>query len=177
MNERGTTGSLVMTVVVSLLMLGGDIKVASAAADDTAECPCPAAVAEASSGLNHLGISYAKGMQGKRNPQLAMRFFLRAAMQGYTPAMANLGTLYQTGALGRKNFPRAYAWVRAALSFGVPEQDHDITVMKLGMLRRASSRPRLSNRRGSLRPSQFGSSRPVIARQAMKLRWRSMQMY
>ncbi len=29
---------------------------------------------------------------------------------------------------------RAYAWVRTALSFGVPEEDHDATVMKLGMI-------------------------------------------
>ena len=109
MNERRTAGSLVMPVVMSLLMLGGHIKVASAAGgpgavQDTTKCPRPAAVAEASSGLNYLGISYAKGCREKRNPQLAMRFFLRAAMQGYTPAMANLGTLYQTGALGPKEF-------------------------------------------------------------------------
>ena len=129
--------ALVRAVLISTFMLGGQIEAAFAALDpnaasETATCTCPAAAAP--SNLNHFGISYAKGTRGKRNPRLAMRIFLRAAMQGYTPAMANLGTLYQTGALGRKNFSRAYAWVRAALSFGVPEQDHDVTVMKLGMI-------------------------------------------
>jgi TPR repeat protein len=60
-----------------------------------------------------------------------MRFFLQSAIQGYTPAMANLGTLYEIGALSHSDFRRAYAWVRAALSFGVPEEDHDETVSKL----------------------------------------------
>jgi TPR repeat protein len=84
--------------------------------------------------LNLLGIRYAKGQGVERNPGMAMRFFLRSAMQGYTPAMANLGTLYETGALGHPNFRRAYAWMRTALLFGVPEEDHDATVLKLGMI-------------------------------------------
>ena len=84
--------------------------------------------------LNLLGIRYAKGQGVKRNPGLAMRLFLRSAMQGYTPAMANLGTLYEIAATKRSDFQRAYAWVRTALSFGVPEEDHDATVLKLGMI-------------------------------------------
>jgi TPR repeat protein len=86
------------------------------------------------SALNLLGIRYAKGQGVKKNPRMAMRFFLRSAMQGYTPAMANLGTLYETGAVGHPNFQRAYAWTRTALLFGVPEEDHDATVLKLGMI-------------------------------------------
>jgi TPR repeat protein len=46
------------------------------------------------SALNLLGIRYAKGERVKRNPGLAMRFFLRSAMRGYTPATASVGTLY-----------------------------------------------------------------------------------
>lgn len=84
--------------------------------------------------LNLLGIRYAKGQGVKRNPGIAMRFFLRSALKGYTPAMANIGTLYEIGATGRPNRLRAYAWVRTALSFGVPEEDHDATVLKLGMI-------------------------------------------
>ncbi len=84
--------------------------------------------------LNLLGIRYAKGEGVKKNAGMAMRFFLRSAMQGYTPAMANVGTLYETGAMGRRNFHSAYAWVRAALSFGVPEEDRDATVFKLGVI-------------------------------------------
>lgn len=86
------------------------------------------------SALNLLGIRYAKGQGVNRDPGLAMRFFLLAALKGYTPAMANVGPLYETGATGRPNQHRAYVWVRSALSFGVPEEDHDATVLKLGMI-------------------------------------------
>jgi hypothetical protein len=89
---------------------------------------------EEMSALNQLGIRYAKGQGVAINRGLAMRFFLRSAIQGYTPAMANLGTLYEIGAKNRADFRRAYAWVRTALSFGVPEQDHDATMLKLGMI-------------------------------------------
>jgi Sel1 repeat len=85
------------------------------------------------SALNLLGIRYARGQGVKRNPALAKRFFLRSAIQGYTPAMANLGTLYEIGARRDSDLRRAYAWVRAALSFGVPDDDHDETVVKLWM--------------------------------------------
>jgi hypothetical protein len=86
------------------------------------------------SALNILGIRYANGQGVKRNPGMAMRFFLRSAMRGYTPAMANIGALYEIGATGHRNLSRAYAWVRAALSFGMPQEDHDTTVLKLGMI-------------------------------------------
>lgn len=86
------------------------------------------------SALNSLGIRYAKGVGVKRNPGMAMRYFLRSAMRGYTPAMANMGTLYEIGATGNPNMYRAYAWVRAALSFGVPVEDHDATLLRLGMI-------------------------------------------
>ena len=84
--------------------------------------------------LNLLGIRYAKGEGVKKNAGMAMRFFLRSAMQGYTPAMANIGALYERGKMGHRNLHGAYAGVRAALSFGVPEEDHDATVFKLGMI-------------------------------------------
>jgi len=93
--------------------------------------PHAAASPREPSALNLLGIRYAKGQGVKRNRGLAMRFFLRSAIQGYTPAMANLGTLYEIGAMRGSDFQRAYAWMRTALSFGVPEEDHDETVMKL----------------------------------------------
>jgi hypothetical protein len=86
------------------------------------------------SALNLLGIRYAKGQGVKRNPGLAVRLFLRSAIQGYTPAMANIGTLYEIGAIGQSDFQRAYAWVRAALWFDMREENHDETVMKLWMI-------------------------------------------
>jgi len=36
--------------------------------------------------------------------------------------------------LGRLNFPPVNAWVPAALSFGVPEEEHDAAVLKLVMI-------------------------------------------
>ena len=86
------------------------------------------------SALNQQGIRYAKGLGVKRNPGLAMGFFLRSAIQGYTPAMANIGTLYEIGVTTHSDFRRAYAWVRAALEFGVPEEDRDETITKLWMI-------------------------------------------
>jgi hypothetical protein len=85
------------------------------------------------SALNLLGIRYARGQGVKRNPALAKRFFLRSAIQGYRPAMANLGTLYEISAKRHSDLQRAYAWVRAAMSFGVSEDDHDEMVLKLWM--------------------------------------------
>jgi TPR repeat protein len=61
------------------------------------------------SALNLLGIRCAKGQGVKRDPRIAMRFFLVSALKGYTPAMANVGTLYEIGATGRPNQHRAYA--------------------------------------------------------------------
>ena len=86
------------------------------------------------SALNLLGIQYVRVRGVKRNPRMAMRYFLRSAMHGYTPAMVNIGTLYENGATGHTDLRRAYAWVRTALAFGVPEEEHDTTVFKLGML-------------------------------------------
>jgi hypothetical protein len=86
------------------------------------------------SALNLLGIRYAKGQGVRRNPGLAVRLFLRSAIQGYTPAMANIGTLYEIGAIGQSDFQSAYAWVRAALWFDMREEDHDETVLKLWMI-------------------------------------------
>lgn len=84
--------------------------------------------------LNEMGIRYAKGQSVKKNPALAMRYFLRSAMRGYTPAMANMGTLYEIGVTGEPNLYRAYAWLRTAVFFGVPEEDHDGAVLRLGMI-------------------------------------------
>ena len=86
------------------------------------------------SALNLLGIRYAKGQGVRRNPGLAVRLFLRSAIQGYTPAMANIGTLYEIGAIGQSDFQSAYAWVRAALWFDMREEDHDETILKLWMI-------------------------------------------
>jgi hypothetical protein len=47
--------------------------------------------------LNLLGIRYAKGQGVKRDPRLAMKYFLLSALNGYTPAMANDATVLKLG--------------------------------------------------------------------------------
>jgi TPR repeat protein len=55
-------------------------------------------------------------------------------MDGYTPAMVNLGTLYERRRDGRRDHRQAYAWIRAALALGVPKKDYGVTLFKLGMI-------------------------------------------
>jgi Sel1 repeat len=84
--------------------------------------------------LNRLGIMYAQGRGVPKSARLATKLFRQLAMDGYTPAMVNLGTLYERGRAARRNHRRAYAWIRAALALGVPKEDYDITLIKLGMI-------------------------------------------
>jgi hypothetical protein len=84
--------------------------------------------------LNHLGIMYAQGRGVPKSARLATKLFRQLAMEGYTPAMVNLGTLYERGRAAHRDHRRAYAWTRAALALGVPEQDYDTTLFKLGMI-------------------------------------------
>ncbi len=48
--------------------------------------------------------------------------------------MANLGTMYQVGAGLHRSYRRAYIWLRVALALGVPTEDYDATVFRLGMI-------------------------------------------
>ena len=83
---------------------------------------------------NRIGIMYARGRGVSRNDRLASTIFRQLALDGYTPAMVNLGTLYERGVAGRRNHLRAYAWIRAALALGVPKEEYDATLFKLGMI-------------------------------------------
>lgn len=96
---------------------------------------------------------------------------MRSAMRGYTPAMANMGTLYEMGAMGNPNWYRAYAWLRAALFFGVPEEDHDATVLRLGMI---AARLGADNVRAAERLAGVISSRIVEACQCSPSRETSL---
>ena len=84
--------------------------------------------------LNRLGIMYARGRGVPKSARLATKLFRQLAMDGYTPAMVNLGTLYERGRAGRRDHRRAYAWIRAALALGVPKEDYDATLFKLEMI-------------------------------------------
>jgi len=84
--------------------------------------------------INRLGIQYARGRGVAKDYKLAFRMFRQLALDGYTPGMVNLGTLYEMGPVGLRNHRRAYAWIRAALALGVPKEDYDATLFKLGMI-------------------------------------------
>jgi TPR repeat protein len=84
--------------------------------------------------LNRLGIMYARGRGVPKSVTQATKLFRQLAMDGYTPAMVNLGTLYERRRGARRDHRQAYAWIRAALALGVPEEDYDVTLIKLGMI-------------------------------------------
>jgi TPR repeat protein len=84
--------------------------------------------------MNHLAIRYARGLGVSKDAKMAFRLFMSLAMDGYTPAMLNIGILYESGLAGHRNRQLAYAWVRAALIVGVPDANVDAAVYKLGFL-------------------------------------------
>jgi Sel1 repeat len=96
--------------------------------------PSATSTAENNFILNRLGIMYARGRGVPKSARLATKLFRQLAMDGYTPAMVNLGTLYERGGTGRRDHRQAYAWIRAALDLGVPKEDYDATLFKLGMI-------------------------------------------
>jgi TPR repeat protein len=84
--------------------------------------------------INHLGIRYARGRGVAKDSRAALKMFKMLAVEGYTPGMVNLGIAYELGLSGRRDHRRAYAWIRAALALGVPQDDYDATVFKLGIV-------------------------------------------
>lgn len=84
--------------------------------------------------MNHLAIRYARGLGVSKDAKMAFGLFMSLAMDGYTPAMVNIGILYESGLAGRRNRQLAYAWVRAALILGVPGENVDATVYKLAFI-------------------------------------------
>jgi TPR repeat protein len=84
--------------------------------------------------MNGLGMMYALGRGVGKNYGTALDLFRRAALQGQVPGMVNVGLLYDR----HTNLPghsiSAYAWLRAALSFGVPDEDRDAIIFRLGMI-------------------------------------------
>jgi TPR repeat protein len=94
----------------------------------------PSADRDRREAVNRLAIMYARGRGLPKKPRLALKLFRTMAMEGYTPAMVNLGTIYELGLASRRDHLRAYAWIRAALTLGVPEEDRDATNFKLGMI-------------------------------------------
>jgi hypothetical protein len=56
---------------------------------------------------NRLGVMFARGNGVAKNERLASQLFRRLALDGYTPAMVNLGTMYELGSAGRQDHRRA----------------------------------------------------------------------
>lgn len=84
--------------------------------------------------MNTLGVMYAQGLGVTRNRPNAIKLFEQSAYLGCSLAMVNLGTLYAAGKGVKHDNRLAYAWLRAALSFGVPADEHDATVYQFGMI-------------------------------------------
>jgi TPR repeat protein len=83
--------------------------------------------------MNTLGVMYAKGLGVTQNRPNAVKLLGQSAYLGCPSAMLNLGSLYALGKGVRRDDRLAYAWLIAALAFGVPAKDHDATVYLLGM--------------------------------------------
>jgi|ERR1700722_1167900 len=84
--------------------------------------------------INRLGIRYARGRGVAKDSRAALKMFKMLAVEGYTPGMVNLGIAYELGLSGRHDHRRAYAWIRAALALGVPQDDYEATIFKLGVV-------------------------------------------
>jgi TPR repeat protein len=94
----------------------------------------PGAGLQGREALNRMAIMYARGRGLPKRPRLALKLFRTLAVEGYAPAMVNLGTIYELGLAGRRDHRLAYAWIRAGLTVGVADQELDATVFKLGMI-------------------------------------------
>jgi hypothetical protein len=86
------------------------------------------------SAMNGLGMMYALGRGVGKNYGMALDLFRRAALQGQVPGMVNVGLLYDRHTNRPGHSISAYAWLRTALSFGVPDEDRDANIFRLGMI-------------------------------------------
>lgn len=63
---------------------------------------------------NKMGVLYATGRGVRRDPKMAMKWFLRAAENGNIDAHINVGRLYEQGHGVQRNLPKAYLWYHMA---------------------------------------------------------------
>ena len=83
--------------------------------------------------MNMLGVMYAQGLGVTRDRPNAIKVFEQSAYLGCSTAMVNLGILYAAGKGVKHDNSLAYAWLIAALAFGVRSEERDATVYTLGM--------------------------------------------
>jgi TPR repeat protein len=79
-------------------------------------------------------MMYALGRGVGKNYGMALDLFRRAALQGQVPGMVNVGLLYDRHTNRPGHSVSAYAWLRTALLFGVPDEDRDAIIFRLGMI-------------------------------------------
>jgi TPR repeat protein len=84
--------------------------------------------------MNGLGMMYALGRGVGKNYATALDLFRHAALRGQVPGMVNVGLLYDHHTNHPGHSISAYAWLRAALSFGVPDEDREAIIFRLGMI-------------------------------------------
>lgn len=75
---------------------------------------------------NELGVAYRLGDGVPRNKQEAVKWYRKAAMQGYADGLFNLGISYYNGDGGTTNEDIAYAWLLKAQAAGSKEADSAI---------------------------------------------------
>lgn len=67
---------------------------------------------------NYLGIHYHLGLGVEQNILKAVEWYELSAKAGNPDAQRNLGSLYESGRLGKRDFEEAYVWLYAAYQQG-----------------------------------------------------------
>jgi len=101
--------------------------------------------------MNMLGLMYAQGLGVTRNQRNAIKLFEQSAYLGRYSGMINLAALYAAGKGMKRDNGLAFAWLSAALAFGVPAEQHDATVYTLGMTAARLDRKQLTRAQGLAR--------------------------
>ncbi len=78
------------------------------------------------SAQNNLGLAYAEGRIGERDGVAAIRWFQRAADQGFPVALKNLGVMHATGAGGTTDPAKAVRYYRQAAELGQAEAQNNL---------------------------------------------------
>ena len=78
------------------------------------------------SAQNNLGLAYAEGRAGDRDQAAAVRWFQRAAEQGFPVALKNLGVMYATGAGVNTDAAKAVHYYRRAAELGQAEAQNNL---------------------------------------------------
>ncbi|WP_419591592.1 tetratricopeptide repeat protein, partial [Thiolapillus sp.] len=68
-----------------------------------------------------LGVMYAEGQGVRQDLKEAVKWYRRAAEQGYALAQYNLGLMYANGRGVRQDFKEAVKWYQKAAEQGLPK--------------------------------------------------------